>query len=139
MPEPTGTRSSQWPSLRVDDWTDTRDTLHMWLQIVGKVRLAHAPLINHWLQSTLYVSPRGLTTTSIPYGTGVFDLELDFVEHQLLARSSSGESRTVTLGPKSVAEFHAQTLHALDQLGRRILAALPTAGTGSWSRATPTS
>ena len=60
-------RTDGWPSLRVDDWTPTRDTLHMWTQIVGKVRQAHMPLVNHWWQVTLYVSPRGLTTGAIPY------------------------------------------------------------------------
>ena len=97
MHEPQARSGSAWPSLRVDDWTDTRDTLHMWVQIVGKIRLAHAPLVNHWWQSTLYVSPRGLTTTAIPHGTGTFDLEFDFIDHRLLVRSSSGETRTVAL------------------------------------------
>ncbi|MGH9270667.1 MAG: DUF5996 family protein, partial [Ilumatobacteraceae bacterium] len=77
--EPAATSGSEWPSLRVDDWTETRDTLHMWVQIVGKIRLAHAPLVNHWWQTTLYVSPRGLTTTAVPYGGGTFDMELDFI------------------------------------------------------------
>jgi hypothetical protein len=116
MATPSG---SEWPSLRVDDWTDTRDTLHMWVQIVGKIRLAHAPLVNHWWQTTLYVSPRGLTTSAIPYGAGSFDVEFDFIDHRLVVRSSSGETRTVALEPKPVAAFHAQTLEALDQLGIR--------------------
>lgn len=114
VPPSSGT---EWPSLRVDDWTETRDTLHMWMQIVGKIRLAHAPLINHWWQTTLYVSPWGLTTTAIPFSGGTFDLEFDFIDHHLLIRSSSGEARTVTLEPKPVAAFYAQTLDALDQLG----------------------
>jgi hypothetical protein len=101
----------------VDDWKDTRDTLHMWAQIIGKVRLAHAPLVNHWWQSTLYVSPRGLTTSTIPDGAGAFDMELDFLDHRLVVRSSTGEVRTVALEPKPVAEFHAETLDALAQLG----------------------
>lgn len=106
-----------WPALRVEDWTPTRDTLHMWLQIVGKVRLAHAPLVNHWWQSTLYVSPRGLTTSSIPYGDGVFDLEVDVVEHRLVVRSSSGGTRTVALEAKPTAQFYAEVMTALDELG----------------------
>ncbi|NAZ86103.1 DUF5996 family protein [Kineococcus indalonis] len=108
-----------WPALRVDDWTPTRDTLHMWVQIVGKVRLVHAPLVNHWWQSTLYVSPRGLTTSAIPHGDGAFDLEFDFVEHQLLARSSSGRTRTVALEPKPTAQFYEQVVAALGGLGVR--------------------
>ena len=106
-----------WPSLRVDDWTDTRDTLHMWTQIVGKIRLVHAPLLNHWWQVTLYVSPRGLTTSSIPYGSSAFDIELDFVDHRLLVRSSDGNARTVALGPMPVAQFYAETMKALGELG----------------------
>ncbi|QYG95552.1 hypothetical protein HC251_12905 [Iamia sp. SCSIO 61187] len=103
--------------MRVDDWTDTRDTLHMWVQIVGKVRLAHAPLVNHWWQSTLYVSPRGLTTSTIPDGAGAFDMELDFIDHQLVLRASTGGVQTVALEPKPVAEFHAETLDALARIG----------------------
>jgi hypothetical protein len=117
MHDTTGTSHPAWPRLRVNDWTDTRDTLHMWVQIVGKIRLAHAPFVNHWWQSTLYVSPRGLTTNSIPYGTGTFDVEFDFIDHELVVRSSSGETRTVALEPKTVATFHAETLNALDELG----------------------
>jgi hypothetical protein len=106
-----------WPSLRVDDWTHTRDTLHMWTQIVGKIRLAHAALINHWWQVTLYVSARGLTTSAIPSGSRVFDIEFDFIEHRLHIRSSDGGTRTVALESKSVAVFYAETMQALDELG----------------------
>jgi hypothetical protein len=106
-----------WPRLRVADWTDTRDTLHMWTQIVGKIRMAHAPAVNHWWHVTLYPSARGLTTSAIPYGTGVFDLEFDFLEHRLRLRSSDGGDRTVALEPKPVAEFYAETMDALAALG----------------------
>ncbi|GAB3469244.1 DUF5996 family protein [Actinophytocola sediminis] len=106
-----------WPSLRVDDWTATRDTLHMWTQIVGKVRLQYAPLVNHWWQVTLYVTARGLTTSAIPHGTGSFDLEFDFVEHRLGIRHSDGASRDVPLVPMSVADFYARTVAALAELG----------------------
>lgn len=88
-----------WPALRVSDWEPTRDTLHMWTQIVGKIRLTHSPLLNHWWQVTLYVSPRGLTTGSIPYGNRLFDLEFDFVDHVLAIRTSDGGSATVALAP----------------------------------------
>lgn len=109
--------SIAWPSLRVDDWAPTRQTLHMWAQIVGKVRLAHSPMVNHWWQVTSYVSPRGLTTSAIPYGTAAFDIEFDFIDHVLAIRSSTGATRSVRLAPKSVAEFYSQTMRALDELG----------------------
>ncbi len=105
-----------WPALRVDDWTATRETLHMWLQIVGKIRMAHAPLVNHWWQVTLYVSPRGLTTSSIPYGTRTFDIELDFIDHRLRLRTSDGGTREVALKTKSVATFYGEVMGALDAL-----------------------
>ncbi|MFC4011142.1 DUF5996 family protein [Nonomuraea purpurea] len=108
-----------WPRLRVAEWAETRDTLHMWTQIVGKVRLAHAPLVNHWWQVTLYVSPRGLTTSAIPYGAGAFDLEFDFVEHLLRIRNSDGGTRAVALEPKPVADFYGETMVALAELGIR--------------------
>jgi hypothetical protein len=106
-----------WPRLRLEDWTDTRDTLHMWTQIVGKIRLAHAPLVNHWWQVALYVSPRGLTTSAIPYGTGTFDVEFDFIHHRLRIQDSSGVGREISLEPKTVARFYAETMRALDELG----------------------
>jgi hypothetical protein len=84
------TESQAWTALRVEDWTATRDTLHMCTQIVGKIRLSHAPLINHWWQVTLYVSPRGLTTSAIPYGIESFGVEFDFINHRLQIRSSDG-------------------------------------------------
>lgn len=106
-----------WPRLRVSDWTGTRDTLHLWTQIVGKIRLAHAPLVNHWWQVPLYVSPRGLTTSAIPYQDRSFDMEFDFIDQKLRMRVSTGASRHVDLEAKPVADFHAQTLNALDELG----------------------
>lgn len=109
--------SRTWPRLRVEDWTDTRDTLHMWTQIVGKIRLYGAPLLNHWWQVTLYVSPRGLTTSAIPHRSGSFDLELDFIEHQLRIRSSAGGERLVALSARPVADFYAETMAALGGLG----------------------
>ncbi|MBO2464720.1 DUF5996 family protein [Actinomadura violacea] len=110
-------RRESWPRLRVADWTGTRDTLHMWTQIVGKIRMAHAPLINHWWQVTLYVSPRGLTTSAVPYAAGAFDVEFDFISHVLRIRTSSGEERLVALEPKPVADFYAETMDHLVGLG----------------------
>ncbi|WP_280236720.1 DUF5996 family protein [Nocardia cyriacigeorgica] len=112
-----GSSSSGLPSLRTADWADTRATLHMWTQIVGKIRLAHAPLVNHWWQVTLYVSARGLTTSAIPYGDRIFDIEFDFVDHRLVIRADNGAVRVVELAPKTVAEFYAETMRALDELG----------------------
>ncbi|WP_328893572.1 DUF5996 family protein [Streptomyces sp. NBC_00236] len=106
-----------WPTLRVADWTDTRDTLHMWMQIIGKVRLAHAPLVNHWWQVTLYVTPRGLSTSAVPYGTGIFDIEFDFFEHRLNIRTSDGGTRCVDLEAKPVSRFYEETMRALHSLG----------------------
>jgi hypothetical protein len=108
---------SVWPALRVDEWTETRDTLHMWTQIVGKVRMSGAPLVNHWWNVTLYVSPRGLTTSAVPNGADVFDIEFDFFDELLVIRHSSGERRTVRLEAKPVADFYAETLAALSSLG----------------------
>lgn len=106
-----------WPSLRVEDWIQTRDTLHMWTQIVGKIRLAHAPLLNHWWQVTLYVTARGLTTSAIPYGNETFDIEFDFIDHRLGIRSSTGATRYIELKPQSVAEFYTNLMSTLDELG----------------------
>lgn len=106
-----------WPRLRVDDWTETRDTLHMWVQIVGKVRLAHAPLLNHWWQVALYVTPRGLTTSAVPYGAGAFDIEFDFADHVLRLRTSDGGARRIALESMPVAVFHARVGQALEELG----------------------
>jgi hypothetical protein len=113
----TPVRAAGWPSLRVDDWKSTRDTLHMWTQIVGKIRMAHMPLINHWWQVTLYVTSRGLSTGGIPYGTAVFDMEFDFVNNALVIRHSDGSKRSVPLQTKPVAQFYEETLSALDGLG----------------------
>ena len=113
----TAQTAQAWPELRVQDWTATRDTLHMWTQIVGKIRLTHAPLVNHWWNVTLYVSPRGLTTSAIPYGTRVFDIEFDFIDHQLRIRTDDGGVRHIALEPKSVADFYSQVMQALGELG----------------------
>jgi len=106
-----------WPRLKVADWADTRDTLHLWTQIVGKVRMAYAPLVNHWWQVTLYVSPRRLTTGTIPTPQGALDLEFDFVAHRLRMRTSQGGEREVALEPMTVADFYARTMAALAELG----------------------
>jgi hypothetical protein len=113
----TAAGSDAWPSLLVADWTDTRDTLHMWTQVVGKIRLARAPMVNHWWQAALYVTPRGLTTSSIPDGRRLFDIEMDFLDSRMLVRTSDGGARTIALEPRSVADFYAETMAALRELG----------------------
>ncbi|NLU72667.1 hypothetical protein HCC61_08270 [Streptomyces sp. HNM0575] len=111
------TSSDVWPRLRVADWAPTRDTLHMWAQIVGKIRLKHAPMVNHWWQVSLYVTPRGLTTSAVPYHSGVFDIEFDFLDHRLRIRTSGGDSRSIALTSRPVADFHAEVLRAMGDLG----------------------
>lgn len=106
-----------WPALPLEAWEDTRATLHMWTQIVGKVRLAQTPLVNHWWNVPLYVSARGLTTTAMPHKSIFFEMEFDFIDHNLLIRCSDGSLRKVALRPISVAEFYEETMTALDELG----------------------
>ncbi|MET7519437.1 DUF5996 family protein [Streptomyces sp. NPDC005480] len=109
--------AKDWPALRVDDWTDTRETLHMWTQIVGKIRLFHTPLVNHWWAVSLYVTPRGLSTSGIDYADGMFDIEFDFVDHKLILRASGGSHREFALVPMPVAEFDDRTMRGLHDLG----------------------
>ncbi|GAA0537457.1 hypothetical protein GCM10011581_44260 [Saccharopolyspora subtropica] len=109
-------QSVTWPGLAVEEWADTRDTLHMWMQLVGKIRLAQAPMVNHWWQVPLYVTPRGLSTSAIPHGARLFDMEFDFLDHRLHLRSSNGDRRHVDLEPKSVAAFYGETMAALAEL-----------------------
>jgi hypothetical protein len=109
-------RAEPWPALRAADWAATRDTVHMWTQIIGKIRLAQAPMVNHWWQTTLYLTPRGLTTSAIPYGQRLFDMEFDFRDHQLRIRSSDGTEQAVALEAKPVATFYAETMAALHDL-----------------------
>jgi hypothetical protein len=109
-----------WPALPLDEWEPTRATLHMWTQIVGKIRLAQTPLVNHWWNVPLYVSARGLTTTAMPYGSTFFEMEFDFIEHNLNIKCSDGEKRAVKLAPKSVAKFYEETMAVLNELGLRV-------------------
>ena len=95
-----------WPALPLDSWRDTYETLHMWTQIVGKTRLALAPMENHWWQVVLYVSERGLTTSPIPSGHRTFAVDFDFLQHNLSVTTSDGHARTLPLRPRSVADFY---------------------------------
>jgi len=109
-----------WPALPLEEWADTFATLHMWTQIVGKIRLAQTPLVNHWWNVPLYVSARGLTTTAMPYEDINFEMEFDFLDHQLRIESSNGSNTTVALAPKSVATFYKETMQALKDMGLNI-------------------
>ncbi|MEY2420199.1 MAG: hypothetical protein QOI95_266 [Acidimicrobiaceae bacterium] len=111
---------SDWPELTLSEWEDTRDTLHMWTQVVGKVRMTLMPMINHWWQVTLYMSARGLTTSLMPAGGRGLEIEFDFVDHVLELRTTDGARRRVPLEPRSVASFYAATMSALDELGVRM-------------------
>src|SRR5687768_4672293 len=108
--------STAWPALPVGAWEDTRDTLHMWTQVVGKVRLALAPPMNHWWHVTLYVSSRGLTTSVMPHGDRGLEIEFDFRRHVLDIRTTDGGERHVRLEPRSVADFYAETMAGLAEL-----------------------
>jgi hypothetical protein len=110
-------KETVWPALPVAEWDDTRATLHMWLQIVGKVPLALSPPLNHWWQVPFYVSARGLTTSAIPYSHGIFEAEFDFIDHKLKIVTSRGETKTMRLAPRSVADFYHEFMATLAALG----------------------
>ena len=109
-------RPDAWPELPLAAWQDTYHTLHMWTQIVGKIRMTLTPLINHYWNATLYVSARGLTTSAIPYPRGVFEMEFDFVGHKLAIRTSVGDTRALELAPRTVADFYAEVMSTLAAL-----------------------
>ena len=110
---------SVWPSLPLSEWQDTQTTLHRWLQIVGKTRMALSPAVNHCWHVTLYLTSRGLTTSPMPGGPGTVEVELDFIDHNLLIRSSDGATRRMTLVPRSVADFYVEYMGLLGELGVR--------------------
>jgi hypothetical protein len=109
-----------WPELTLAGWADTLATFHMWTQVVGKVRMALEPMLNHWWQVTLYVSARGLTTSLMDRGTTGLDIEFDLVDRVLRLRTSDGQSREVALEPRSVASFYEATMAALADLGVQV-------------------
>ena len=109
-------RDDQWPDLSFEKWRDTYATLHMWTQIVGKIRLAQTPWINHSWHVTLYVTARGLTTSPIPHGGSMFEINFDFVDHHLRIDSSEGGQRAIELRPRSVADFYLAVMSALTEL-----------------------
>jgi Family of unknown function (DUF5996) len=116
-PTPMTSTLEVWPPLLLAAWQDTYDTLHMWIQIIGKVRTELTPLTNHWWNSTLYVTARGLTTSPIPYGVRTFEMRFDFIDHTLVIESSDGGVELLPLVPRSVADFYHAILAALRTLG----------------------
>jgi hypothetical protein len=109
--------SAPWPELNLAGWGDTRDTLHMWLQVIGKIRMELTPLVNHWWNVTLYVSSRGLTTSLMKVDGRGLEIEFDFIDHVLELRTTDGQSRNVRLEPQSVATFYRSMMAALGDLG----------------------
>ena len=119
MPSPNHFPDSSecWPELPLAAWKHTYATLHMWMQIVGKIRLELTPKVNHWWNVPLYVSPRGLTTSIIPYGPRAFEMEFDFLEHKLVVHTSDGQVASIALTPRSVADFYKEVISTLRSLG----------------------
>lgn len=112
--------TNSWPALPLEEWKNTYATLHMWTQIVGKIRLALAPPRNHWWNTTLYVTPRGLTTSSMPYNDRLLQIDFDFIDHMLVIETNEGSTKRIPLRPRSVAEFYKETMAALQLLGMHI-------------------
>jgi hypothetical protein len=113
-------RESAWPSLPLAEWKDTLDTLHRWVQIVGKTRLALAPPVNHSWHVALYLTARGLSTSPMSQGERILEVELDFSDHRLLIRTGDGVTRALALAPRTVADFYHEYTGALKELGFRV-------------------
>lgn len=111
------TSADAWPDLPVVAWTDTLETLHMWTQVVGKIRLVESPWINHSWSVPLYVTSTGLTTSLVPYGTKGFELAFDFLADELRLSTTTGERRQIALEPRTVASFHAAVMQAMLEVG----------------------
>jgi hypothetical protein len=112
------TGSDRWPSIPVADWQDTRDTLQLYTQVVGKVRLANEAPLNHWWNTTLYLTARGLTTSLMPHPTGpAFEIDFDFLDHRLEVITVAGGTRVLALAPRPVADFYDAVMEMLDDLG----------------------
>src|SRR5215211_745007 len=109
--------AERWPELPLEEWRDTYATLHLWLQIIGKTRLALTPLVNHWWNTTLYLTPRGMTTSTIYTDTLALEVDVDFLDHVVDIRTSEGRSARLPLAPKSVATFYREYLDAFKSLG----------------------
>jgi hypothetical protein len=112
-----GAGPEDWPELPLAAWQDTCKTLHMWSQIVGKVRLALSPKLNHWWEVPLYVNAVGLTTSPIPYLGGIFEIQFDFIDHKLTVQTNHSTGATMKLAPRSVADFYGMFMATLAELG----------------------
>ena len=110
-------RAAIWPELPYEAWEDTLDTLHMWTQVVGKVKLALAPFLNEWWQVAFHITARGMTTGLIPYGDGAFTVDFDFIDHNLVVLTDDGGRKTLSLMPRSVADFYREFMAMLAALG----------------------
>ena len=111
------TLSDAWPELPLEAWKDTYATLQLWTQIVGKVRLVQTPWLNHSWHVVLYVTSRGLTTSPIPHGEQSFQIDFDFIDHVLLISTSNGDRKEIGLYPRTVADFYADVMKSLAELG----------------------
>jgi uncharacterized protein DUF5996 len=109
-----------WPPLPLAAWSDTAATLHLWTQIVGKIRLAQSPWINHSWHVTLYVTARGLGTSPIPHGDRVFEIDFDFIDHRVVVRASDGRTASLALRPQSVATFYRRLMDEMESLGLHV-------------------
>ncbi|MDX1696716.1 MAG: DUF5996 family protein [Thiohalobacterales bacterium] len=116
MPKLNRSKRGDWPDLPYDDWSETASTLHLWTQIVGKVRLSQTPWTNHSWHVPLYVTTRGLNSSPIPYGGRSFEINFDFLDHHLVIQTNHGEQRLVALEPRSVADFYSVVLDSLHEL-----------------------
>ena len=110
-----------WPQLALDDWQDTCDTLHMWTQIVGKIRLVQTPWINHSWHVPLYLTARGMTTGTIPHGDRLFQIDFDFIDHHLHIAAHDGRTRSLALRPRTVADFYQVLMQTLAELGLAVV------------------
>ena len=120
MTVPAASQAQAWPSLPLEAWSDTCATLHLWTQIVGKIRLAKSPWINHSWHVTLYVTARGLTTSPIPYGMRTFQIDFDFIDHQVVVQSSDGGVAGLPLQPQSVAAFYRRLMEEMAKLDLQV-------------------
>jgi hypothetical protein len=114
------TAEADWPELPLDAWRDTCATIHMYTQIIGKIRLALSPMMNEWWQVPLYLTARGLTTSPIPHDRRTFEIDLDFIDHNVVVRDSDGATRALPLIARSVADFYAEVMLVLGALGLEV-------------------
>lgn len=108
--------TNPWPALPLSEWKDTYETLHRWTQIVGKIRLTLTPPVNHWWNITLYITPRGLTTSAMYYKDRYLQIDFDFIDHLLLIQTTDYSTKSIALRPRSVADFYQETMAALESL-----------------------